>query len=738
MMKTTIIIAALLYSRPQPHGFVFAHKIHNEPVRTLHGAVQAANSAEFYSLGKASGNDKKSRYIQVDHNCTSSSFPFTFYDANGQPVNGVSDNGICIFPESNCGVDTIDTGRVGNCCSPAPDSVVTGGDYMFIAFAFIFASVFFIKKYLSEVWEKHPILQETIGDGDHRTPRWIKNTFLKPFSWIWQWGIWVGIAALVTVPTQMKPSVQQNLNVSSRNVLQGAEAFLIPYKEVFQFVEDIVNVKINYALNSGDFEAANSLVHLGIAGSMLSGLFASGLASILGAIPSTLLALTNPGLDTDIDLYKGCDIVAEGLNVHDITFTYWMIQVWKFVGAQVNMVLAGFMFGAFEFDTAGWLMAVGICAIPLIWFKGLSTSIDPLILLAWAEFSQPYVTLILSVIYLITPLGSTIREHTGVSLSISKLCQSFRALFRLGHSRDSEEGRSRDSEELHTPTNPENIEGDIDDDETSASDPSVATLAKEGMCIMAVDLTVQLSKSLAIYLALATDAATAYQLTALDSYLPSYGIAWTLGMASAFKPFGTAFLSIKEYGYFFKLVRLYLICAFLVIPLILGTTLPKKFEHGLALSSGQNACEYAHSSECVQFFTNVYGANAEGGDFTLFSTFSWFAFGAAVESLFIVVRAMIITLLDFEFMLQSSVVALILYIIAIVVACMVQPFAKQAVSFWIAIYIPQLVLVLLFLGRLHTLHRRMVKGEIKGALRNRFRKKLARSRVDVDVDVNPT
>ena len=66
-------------------------------------------------------------------------------------------------------------------------------------------------------------------------------------------------------------------------VLQGAEAFLIPYKEVFQFVEDIVNVKINYTLNSGDFEAVNSLLHLGIAGSMLTGVLASGIASILGA-----------------------------------------------------------------------------------------------------------------------------------------------------------------------------------------------------------------------------------------------------------------------------------------------------------------------------------------------------------------------------------------------------------------------------------------------------------------------
>eukprot|EP00985_Skeletonema_marinoi_P000704 scaffold246_cov181-Skeletonema_marinoi.AAC.6 len=196
---------------------------------------------------------------------------------------------------------------------------------------------------------------------------------------------------------------------------------------------------------------------------------------------------------------------------------------------------------------------------------------------------------------------------------------------------------------IDTDTEEGNMKGKIEKDMHETTDTSAATLAKEGLCIMACDLAVQLSKSLAIYLALATDAATAYQLTALD-YLPSYGVAWTLGMAWGFKVFGTVFLSIKEYGYFFKLVKVYLICAFLVIPLILGTTLPQKFEQGLALSSGQNACEYAHSSQCVQFFTNVYGANAEGGEFTLFRTISVLAFGAATESLFIVVRAMIITL----------------------------------------------------------------------------------------------
>lgn len=254
------------------------------------------------------------------------------------------------------------------------------------------------------------------------------------------------------------------------------------------------------------------------------------------------------------------------------------------------------------------------------------------------------------------------------------------------------------------------------------------------MCIMCMDVMVQLSKSLAIYLALASDAATAYQLTALDSYLPQYGMAYTLGMAWGFKVFGTVFLSIKEYGYFFKTARVYLVCTFLIVPVILGTTLPPTFNAGLALSSGENTCEYAHSTQCVQFFTNIYGPNAEGGEFTLFHTFTVFAFGSAVESIFVVTRAMIISLLDFNYMLKSTAMTTVLYIAAIVVACVVKPFAKQPISFWIAMYIPQLVLILLFIGRLHTLFRRMVKGDVKGALRSRFKQKMSPFAANPDSD----
>lgn len=224
---------------------------------------------------------------------------------------------------------------------------------MFIAFAFIFLQQFFVRKYFYGIYEKDPTLLENVRFD--RTPAWLKNNcILKHFACVWKWGVWVGVAAMVTIPTFIKPSVQEHLRVSSRNALQSAEAFLIPYKEIFQFVEDIVNVKINYALTNGDLEGANKLVHLGIAASILSGLFASAVASILGAIPPVLRALTNPGLKNDLTLYPGCNIIEDTGDDNDVLLPYWMIEVWKFPGAQVAMVLAGFLYGALEYNTMGW------------------------------------------------------------------------------------------------------------------------------------------------------------------------------------------------------------------------------------------------------------------------------------------------------------------------------------------------------------------------------------------------
>ena len=154
--------------------------------------------------------------------------------------------------------------------------------------------------------------------------------------------------------------------------------------------------------------------------------------------------------------------------------------------------------------------------------------------------------------------------------------------------------------------------------------------------------TIVLRNFYLLFLALAQDGAVAYQITALQSQLPTYGIAYAFGMAMAFKIVGPIFISLKGYKYFARLCRIFFVCAFLFIPLIVGCTVP--FSNGLAFDSGANACQYAGSDECVSFFSNVFGDNATGGEYTLPFTYRVFALASSSESIFIIFRAMLLTL----------------------------------------------------------------------------------------------
>jgi hypothetical protein len=53
-----------------------------------------------------------------------------------------------------------------------------------------------------------------------------------------------------------------------------------PFDEIFQFTEDIVTVKMMYALGRGNKKITDKLVHTGIVGSILAGI----IADIIGTI----------------------------------------------------------------------------------------------------------------------------------------------------------------------------------------------------------------------------------------------------------------------------------------------------------------------------------------------------------------------------------------------------------------------------------------------------------------------
>lgn len=617
--------------------------------------------------------------------CSSANFPFSFFAANGSTVDGMLDaDGSCIFPTAACS----NANSVVECCI-AKDSVSkTGSNYMFIAFAIIFIPLFWFKT------NKSPEERAAHEEREQKqVPFWMRDYAPNFLIKLFKYGLMAYIGAQVVIPIFMRDSIQRQLSVGERNAVIAAEAFLVPYRDIFQFVEDIVLVRVNYAMGAGNKPLTNQLVHLGIVAAVMVGVTASILATILGVIPPALEALTRPGLANDIQLYPGCDLITDDTNVQH----YWLLESWTIPFVQMGMVMSGYMLGALELNTLGWLGGLALSAIPLIWFLAVNQSNNKLMLLATAEFMGALLLPLLAIAYLISPLGREVRERTGVQLEWKLLISSL--------------------SDWKSDVNAKPGEGDVEaEKEPVNSGPqgqeheSTTQLLKDGLQIMFMDVAIQFCLSLGIYLALVNDAADGYKLTALQSALPTYGIAYALGLGIMFKVVGPQLIAAGKYKTFVTLARLTVGCALLLVPLIIGSVVPFRTE--MAFNYGSNACSYAKNEECVPFFDHVFGQNAMGGQFTLPFTFDAFAIGASIEAVFFVLRATLLALIDLKFMLWSTVAALIAYVPAIIIASLVQPFAGHAIAYFVAMYIPQLVLIILFGGRLFVLLGRLSKQDV--------------------------
>jgi hypothetical protein len=539
-------------------------------------------------------------------------------------------------------------------------------------------------------------------------------------------GLMVYITLQILVPIYMRQSQQQQLSVGSRNALLAAEAFIIPFTNIFQFIEDVVLIRVNYALAGNNKALTNHLVHVGIVSSLAMGCVAAIIGTILGVIPPVLNALTNPGEEHDKMLYPGCDLIEESEPVTE----YWLVEMWSVPGTDLGLVLSGFMMGALELPTVGWLGSISIAMRPLIWFTTVSSQPmeTRLTLLAISEFASAWVFPILSILYMVSPLGKDLRRNTGVSLDPRRL-KNLLLLNNLTADNDTMQNESADviqmqetggEDKVHISDSPdgnanvENIEQhevkhnprNIQDIESL--EPNNKELLLDGIKIMSMDVAVQFCTSLGVYLALLSNASEAYQLTALQSALPNYGIAYALGLGVMFKITAPHIIADQNYQKFANLARITVAAAVLLVPIIIGSVVP--FTVGLSFDYGENACEYAKDNACVGFFTHVFGKNGTLGTWTLPYTFNAFAAGASIDALFFVLRAVLLTCMDLNYMMLSTLVAIIAYVPAIAMAVKVYPFGGHAIAFFVAMYFPQAILCILFAVRIEINIRKMMNG----------------------------
>eukprot|EP00587_Corethron_hystrix_P016726 CAMPEP_0113331158 /NCGR_PEP_ID=MMETSP0010_2-20120614/22299_1 /TAXON_ID=216773 ORGANISM="Corethron hystrix, Strain 308" /NCGR_SAMPLE_ID=MMETSP0010_2 /ASSEMBLY_ACC=CAM_ASM_000155 /LENGTH=519 /DNA_ID=CAMNT_0000194325 /DNA_START=518 /DNA_END=2077 /DNA_ORIENTATION=+ /assembly_acc=CAM_ASM_000155 len=485
------------------------------------------------------------------------------------------------------------------------------------------------------------------------------------------------------------------MSATERTGLAASEAFMVPFFTVFTFVEDIIMVRVSYAMSNKDRVLTDRLVHAGLAGVIVTGVAGGIVGTLLGVFTPALKALTIPGIENDKKLYPGCAFI-ETVDVNTI-LPYWLMESWELMGKQVNNVLAGFLMGALEFNLLGWISLVGHFFLAGIWFGNIKTYPNPITLLGIAEFVMDWSSPIALFLFLISPLGAQIRERTGLELSTKKVLSYFRmplSKFRKKIVKES-------------------VDNDNEDKDTAAADDAsqdTVVLLKDGLKLMFMDIVIQACMTCSVYLALNADRAVAYQITSMQSEMPTYGSAYVTGMAITAKILGPIFLSNGMERIFAQYIRLVMFCGALLMIVVCSTTVP--FLDGLAYSSGTNACAYASDEQCLPYFNKVFGPNSNGEIYSLPFTYYVFPIAACIEIAVLLLRTFLLTLLDFDFMLYATIAAGISYIPSIAVVYVVPfGFQKEAIAFFAAYYVPQLVLVVCFGIRLVVVVEKLKKDE---------------------------
>ncbi len=146
------------------------------------------------------------------------------------------------------------------------------------------------------------------------------------------------------------------------------------------------------------------------------------------------------------------------------------------------------------------------------------------------------------------------RNQTGVTLRLSTLIHSFRDSTTTLDSdvdRGAQDGQKSYEEGL-------SVEDVTPQAKSTNSEetPSGQNLLLEGLKIMAMDVSIQFTMTLGVYLSLVTDGAEGYQIASMQSAIPTYGIAYAIGIGLMLKIIGSQLIASKKYRAFATFARI--------------------------------------------------------------------------------------------------------------------------------------------------------------------------------------
>ena len=493
------------------------------------------------------------------------------------------------------------------------------------------------------------------------------------------------ICALVAEAVIMPASIQESLPPADRSSQLAMRSFLAPVEEIFSFLEDTMTVKVGYAVAAMNYSELNALLHIGVFGGAISGFLAFVFTTFVAFFSGTSAAVLNPShASNQVLIDGGCSLVPTTEQILAHAHTYWVLLTLSWIPKFAAKAVFGFLVGAGRLLPFVFASIVQATVPITLWFV-LKETMPPLDALGISYGTADWLLAFIFFTYFYC--SKKLRDEYQIRCMFC--CCTPRGL-------GSSSGATvfSPTSTATTPTSTATTTPTTDDtttDKTNAT--SLSTVFREvvvgGVQLMVVDLSVQMSITITIYLAASQHLATGYKLAASQAAYWSFGPSYLVGINMMLKLIGSRLMGRGETRkYLIHFVYVAIVTTAMAIGAVwLGASLGV----GMAWDFGSSACLYAgQGAECARVYAGIFlGSDSLG---SLMSQVLGPTVGA--QLFFMLVKTALATCHDFHFMAKASVGCFVVgYVPSILYAHFV---SGTTSSYFLAMFVPHFLMIAVF------------------------------------------
>ena len=597
-------------------------------------------------------------------------FPFSYTYSNGSSAKtGYVVDGVCVFD--------------GACCCDLNPKVEQESQVWYIPLiCFVVFMILFkrLRAYFRPAGSENGAQMETQRPFQFMMqgkPRWYGIALVIV--------VFIGIMATVTESVIMPASIQDRLSPSERAAQLAMSSFLTPIKEIFSFIEDTMSVEVGYALSARDFSKLNTLLNISVLGGVVLGLLAFCVMLALAFIDVVAEFLLNPSSASNHQLIDaGCSLIPNSSDLLESARTYWLITTAAWIPSFAGSAFQGFFVGTGQL-LQYYIPLIALGAVPVVvWFSLLGarsdgdTDLEPLEILGvaygvadWANFLYFFGILAAS--------SGLRREYRLRPL----LCGSWGGDAGGGGEQGAGTGGGGGLSSI--------FRGD-----------TFRTLVRHGLDLLLVDLAVQLSITVTIYVAADRSFSNAYKIAAVQAAYWTFGPAYIVGTSLMIKTLGSRMIAQGSHRSF---IGLFVFFVGLCIALGIGAFVTAFVKREVvAYDFGQSACIYASKRECAGLYGDIFKK-----DDSLAQVFEAFGPTVFLQMLFYGMRAGLAICYDFDYLAK---VACTTFVVVYVPTILVVRYAiDTATGYYVAMYLPHFVMIVVFGRRMWRHITALLNGE---------------------------